>query len=148
MVRLINSLRRSVMPQCVRSFRKHSTAVIQDNMLMTPNGPLATTQQLNVVDTTQGARWPVFRMLKADGKLAEGVVEPKDVTEELSVKMYCAMVQIQVLDEIMNLAQRQGRISFYMQATGEEAIHVGMWCFWILSTESFVHNETVFCCIL
>ncbi len=91
---------------------------------MTPNGPLATTNELCVVDTTQGARWPVFRLLNASGKLVEGVKEP-ELTEELSAKMYSSMVQIQVLDEIMNLAQRQGRISFYMQATGEEAIHIG-----------------------
>lgn len=125
MVRLFNTLRRSVMPQCVRTLRKNGTAVVHDNMLMTPNGPLSTTQQLHVVDTTQGARWPVYRIMKHDGQLEQGVAEPKDVNEELSVKMYCAMVQIQVLDEIMNLAQRQGRISFYMQAAGEEAIHIG-----------------------
>jgi 2-oxoisovalerate dehydrogenase E1 component alpha subunit len=94
-------------------------------MLMTPNGPLATTKDLCVVDTTQGARWPVFRLLNSTGQLVEGVPEPTDINEELAVKMYSSMVQIQVLDEIMNLAQRQGRISFYMQAAGEEAIHIG-----------------------
>jgi len=98
---------------------------MSDNMLMTPNGPLATTSELHVVDTTQGARWPVFRILNAAGQLVEGVKEPAEVNEELAVKMYESMVQIQVLDEIMNLAQRQGRISFYMQAHGEEAIHIG-----------------------
>lgn len=92
---------------------------------MTPNGPLNTTKDLCVVDTTQGARWPVFRLLKANGQLEEGISEPTDITEESATKMYSSMVQIQVMDEIMNLAQRQGRISFYMQAAGEEAIHVG-----------------------
>eukprot|EP00428_Durinskia_dybowskii_P068957 CAMPEP_0170395302 /NCGR_PEP_ID=MMETSP0117_2-20130122/21706_1 /TAXON_ID=400756 /ORGANISM="Durinskia baltica, Strain CSIRO CS-38" /LENGTH=394 /DNA_ID=CAMNT_0010651603 /DNA_START=134 /DNA_END=1318 /DNA_ORIENTATION=+ len=94
-------------------------------MLMTPTGLLSTTKELCVVDTTQGAKWPVFRLLKANGKLEEGVSDPKDITQELAVKMYSSMVQIQVMDDIMNLAQRQGRISFYMQASGEEAIHVG-----------------------
>jgi 2-oxoisovalerate dehydrogenase E1 component alpha subunit len=102
-----------------------STTCVKDNMLMTPNGPLVTTKDLCVVDTTQGARWPVFRLLNSTGQLVEGVPEPKDINEELAVKMYSSMVQIQVLDEIMNLAQRQGRISFYMQAAGEEAIHIG-----------------------
>ena len=83
-----------------------------------------------MVDTTEGARWPVFRLLNANGQLVEGVPEPA-LTEELSVKMYTSMVQIQVLDDIMNLAQRQGRISFYMQASGEEAIHVGMYLYYI-----------------
>lgn len=125
MVRLLNTLRKTVVPR-IKNVRFNSgTTVLADNMLMTPNGPLATTSDLHVVDTTQGARWPVFRIMNADGKLVEGVKEPAELNEELSVKMYESMVQIQVLDEIMNLAQRQGRISFYMQATGEEAIHIG-----------------------
>lgn len=94
-------------------------------MLQTPIGLLNTTQELCVVDTTQGAKWPVFRLLQSNGKLVEGVPEPTDLNEELAAKMYSAMVQIQTLDEIMMLAQRQGRISFYMQAAGEEAIHIG-----------------------
>jgi 2-oxoisovalerate dehydrogenase E1 component alpha subunit len=40
--------------------------------------------------------------------------------------MYASMVRVQVLDDIMYHAQRQGRISFYMQATGEEATHIGI----------------------
>jgi hypothetical protein len=123
-------VKRAVMPRVKNlnvRFNSHSAGVIttEDNMLCTPNGPLTTTTELSVVDTTKGDRWPVFRLLQATGHLAEGVPEPKDLNEELSVKMYSSMVQIQVLDEIMNLAQRQGRISFYMQAAGEEAIHVG-----------------------
>lgn len=39
--------------------------------------------------------------------------------------MYQMMVRIQNLDDIFYNAQRQGRISFYMQANGEEAIHIG-----------------------
>lgn len=115
-----------MVPRCVGVAKRFSsTTCIADNMLMTPNGPLNTTKDLCVVDTTQGARWPVFRLLKANGQLEEGISEPTDITEESATKMYSSMVQIQVMDEIMNLAQRQGRISFYMQAAGEEAIHVG-----------------------
>jgi 2-oxoisovalerate dehydrogenase E1 component alpha subunit len=125
MVRLLNTLRRTVLPRCTNMSRFSTAVCVKDNMLMTPIGMLNTTTELCVVDTTQGAKWPVFRLLQSNGKLVEGVPEPTDVSEDVAVKMYSSMVQIQVLDEIMMLAQRQGRISFYMQAAGEEAIHVG-----------------------
>lgn len=35
------------------------------------------------------------------------------------------MLTITILDEILYNAQRQGRISFYMTSTGEEATHIG-----------------------
>ena len=39
--------------------------------------------------------------------------------------MYRVMNRVQALDDILYNAQRQGRISFYMQNSGEEASHVG-----------------------
>jgi len=39
--------------------------------------------------------------------------------------MYKCMVRQQTMDNIFYDAQRQGRISFYMTAYGEEAIHIG-----------------------
>lgn len=38
--------------------------------------------------------------------------------------MYKAMVTLQTIDTIFYEAQRQGRISFYVTAIGEEAINV------------------------
>lgn len=40
-------------------------------------------------------------------------------------KMYCDMVTINVMDKIMYGLHRQGRISFYMTNTGEEAVQIG-----------------------
>lgn len=39
--------------------------------------------------------------------------------------MYKSMVRLSIMDQVMFDAQRQGRISFYMANTGEEASHVG-----------------------
>ena len=39
--------------------------------------------------------------------------------------MYEKMVMLNVYDSIMYDAQRQGRISFYMQNSGEEAAAIG-----------------------
>lgn len=38
--------------------------------------------------------------------------------------MYKDMVMLQTVDTIFYEAQRQGRISFYVTATGEEAINI------------------------
>ncbi len=37
------------------------------------------------------------------------------------------MCRVQAMDQIFYDAQRQGRISFYMTNTGEEALQVGDW---------------------
>ena len=65
-----------------------------------------------------------FRMMDEKGKLLPGIEEPtieKDVLE----KMYTNMVQLQVMDGVLYEAQRQGRISFYMQTAGEEGVNIG-----------------------
>lgn len=67
---------------------------------------------------------PTLRVLKEDGSLYEGAVAP-ELTQAQALKMYDTMQFIRVLDERMLAAQRQGRISFYMQCLGEEAATVG-----------------------
>lgn len=44
--------------------------------------------------------------------------------KETAVKMYKSMVALQIMDNIFYEAQRQGRISFYLTSTGEEAINI------------------------
>lgn len=41
------------------------------------------------------------------------------------VRMYQTMVELSALDSVFYDAQRQGRISFYMTSSGEEATHIG-----------------------
>ena len=65
-------------------------------------------------------RIPVFRLLKQDGSIYSGGKAP-DISKEKALRIYHAMVTTRILDERMLAAQRQGRLSFYMQCTGEEA---------------------------
>lgn len=44
--------------------------------------------------------------------------------EETAVRMYKTMVTLQIMDTIFYEAQRQGRLSFYLTSTGEEAISI------------------------
>ncbi|WP_323601875.1 thiamine pyrophosphate-dependent enzyme, partial [Rheinheimera pleomorphica] len=67
---------------------------------------------------------PTLRILRDDGSLYEGAVAP-ELDKATALKMYDTMVFLRVLDERMLAAQRQGRISFYMQCLGEEAATVG-----------------------
>lgn len=67
---------------------------------------------------------PILRILQADGTTYETAVLPV-IDETLASKIYDTCVFTRVLDERMLGAQRQGRISFYMTCTGEEASIVG-----------------------
>ena len=65
-----------------------------------------------------------LRVLKADGSLINGVQAP-NISRELAQKIYSDMVYTRTLDERMVGAQRQGRLSFYLTCTGEEASVAG-----------------------
>lgn len=67
---------------------------------------------------------PIYRVLQQDGSVIPGALVP-DLGEAQALKIYRAMVFTRVLDERMLAAQRQGRLSFYLQSTGEEATTVG-----------------------
>ncbi len=67
---------------------------------------------------------PELKILKQDGSVYEGSDMP-DMDEELAVKVYKTLAFHRVLDERMVASQRQGRLSFYMTALGEEAASVG-----------------------
>jgi hypothetical protein len=112
---------------------RFSTATVDATTLVTTTGTLPITTKLNIVNTLDAEKIPVFRMMAPNGKFMEGVQEPK-LSEDLALKMYQHMVRIQNLDDILYNAQRQGRISFYMQANGEEAIHIGIY---LISAYSF-----------
>jgi 2-oxoisovalerate dehydrogenase E1 component alpha subunit len=67
---------------------------------------------------------PMLQILQPDG-----TVHPKadlsEITEDCALKILHTMQYIRLLDERMVAAQRQGRISFYLACTGEEASTIG-----------------------
>ena len=67
---------------------------------------------------------PTLKQLQADGELCPGAaVAP--MSSELATKIYTDMLYTRLLDERMVGAQRQGRLSFYLTCTGEEASVAG-----------------------
>lgn len=67
---------------------------------------------------------PIYSVLDVNGKIRTGVPEPA-VKPDFVREMYKQMVTVNVMDTILYDAQRQGRVSFYMTAFGEEAMHIG-----------------------
>ncbi|MEJ6744632.1 MAG: thiamine pyrophosphate-dependent dehydrogenase E1 component subunit alpha, partial [Porticoccaceae bacterium] len=67
---------------------------------------------------------PTFSLLKANGHLTRGASHGL-LDEALAQKIYGDMIYIRTLDERMVRAQRQGRLSFYLTCTGEEASVAG-----------------------
>ena len=63
---------------------------------------------------------PTLSILNEDGDILSGATAP-DITKETAIRLYETMRFIRALDERMQAAQRQGRVSFYMQCLGEEA---------------------------
>ncbi len=61
-----------------------------------------------------------------EGELVDGAdVTEEDLDREEALNIYTTMVKLQTMDQIFYDAQRQGRISFYMQSAGEESASVG-----------------------
>jgi 2-oxoisovalerate dehydrogenase E1 component alpha subunit len=67
---------------------------------------------------------PELKILQQDGTVYEGSDMP-DMDEALALKVYKTFAFHRVLDERMVASQRQGRLSFYMAALGEEAASIG-----------------------
>lgn len=66
------------------------------------------------------------RLCDQDGRAIDGAKLPEELTDVDTVKgIYEKMVLLAGMDKLLYEAQRQGRISFYMTSSGEEATHFG-----------------------
>ncbi|TMP88471.1 3-methyl-2-oxobutanoate dehydrogenase [Pseudoalteromonas ruthenica] len=83
------------------------------------NVSLNINHELEFIDG-HGLDVPTYRVLSEQGSVLEGAKEP-EIDKQTALKIYDTMRFIRALDERMQAAQRQGRVSFYMQCLGEEA---------------------------
>ncbi|KGK00069.1 thiamine pyrophosphate-dependent dehydrogenase E1 component subunit alpha [Thalassotalea sp. ND16A] len=67
---------------------------------------------------------PILKILKQDGSVYKNADMPT-IDQEHATRIYHTLAFHRVLDERMVASQRQGRLSFYMTALGEEAAIVG-----------------------
>ena len=94
------------------------------NTELYPTGPVV--HQATFIDG-HSVEIPILKILQQDGSVYPNADLP-DIDCALALKAYRALAFHRVLDERMVAAQRQGRISFYMAALGEEATTVGGAC--------------------
>ncbi|MFG6177206.1 thiamine pyrophosphate-dependent dehydrogenase E1 component subunit alpha [Halomonas sp. THAF12] len=87
---------------------------------------MTTTRDIHAPEFLAGDEFsiPTYRVLTQEGTLHEGAEAPT-LDRDQARAIYRAMIATRVLDERMMAAQRQGRLSFYMQCTGEEAAVIG-----------------------
>ncbi|KAL0909867.1 hypothetical protein M5K25_020774 [Dendrobium thyrsiflorum] len=95
----------------------------RNQVLDFPGGKVMFIPEMRFLSESTGERISCYRVLDHNGQTISGS-SFKEVTREVAVKMYRDMVTLQVMDTIFYEAQRQGRISFYLTSTGEEAINI------------------------
>ncbi|GAA4879624.1 thiamine pyrophosphate-dependent dehydrogenase E1 component subunit alpha [Ferrimonas pelagia] len=91
---------------------------------MTDNSAFSRVQHQARLLDGQTLSIPTVKILDADGTIYSDAELP-ELDQAMALKIYHSCVFTRVLDERMLAAQRQGRISFYMTCTGEEAAVLG-----------------------
>ncbi|KAK1236229.1 hypothetical protein PQX77_000517 [Marasmius sp. AFHP31] len=91
-----------------------------------PNSQSYITPKLHFFNsvTPDGQQIPTYRVLDGVGKPLEDAIMP-EIDEAYARKLYENMQLLPALDTVLYNVQRQGKISFYMTAFGEEATIVG-----------------------
>ncbi|KAI5405815.1 2-oxoisovalerate dehydrogenase subunit alpha 1, mitochondrial isoform X2 [Lathyrus oleraceus] len=88
-----------------------------------PGGKVGFTSEMRFISDTSHIRVPCYRVLDDDGELVKPTNQVQ-VSKELAVRMHSEMVTLQTMDSIFYELQRQGRISFYLTTSGEEAVNI------------------------
>ncbi|XP_063990517.1 2-oxoisovalerate dehydrogenase subunit alpha, mitochondrial isoform X2 [Diachasmimorpha longicaudata] len=81
------------------------------------------TDALKFVNSESYEPIPVYRVLSSPN--CQVSQADAQINNDLLLRMYESMVRLRTMDKILYESQRQGRISFYMTSTGEEALQIG-----------------------
>ncbi|KAG7204223.1 hypothetical protein KM043_002053 [Ampulex compressa] len=79
--------------------------------------------KLQFVNKDSYAPIAIYRVLNSSG--TADLPDKHKLENDTLIKIYRKMVTISLMDKILYESQRQGRISFYMTNTGEEATQIG-----------------------
>ncbi|XP_078433962.1 thiamine diphosphate-binding fold (THDP-binding) superfamily protein [Wolffia australiana] len=103
---------------------EHRNSEIEKTEVMDfPGGKVTFTPEMRFLAGSSTERIRCYRVLDEDGRLIPGS-SFREVNKEMALEIYKKMVTLQTMDSIFYEAQRQGRISFYATAIGEEAINI------------------------
>ncbi|XP_076235393.1 branched chain keto acid dehydrogenase E1 subunit alpha [Calliopsis andreniformis] len=81
------------------------------------------TDKLHFIDKENYEPLPIFRILHSPKYI--GLPAEYKLDNQTLTRMYLKMITLNIMDKILYESQRQGRVSFYMTNTGEEAIQIG-----------------------
>lgn len=96
------------------------------------------TSELRLWQSNQRGVEPCFRVIDEQGKLTNDAEQHVlDLKKEHAIGVYKSILNLYEMDSVLLDAQRQGRISFYLTARGEEAAIIG-------STAALHPHDTVF----
>ncbi|KAL4854263.1 2-oxoisovalerate dehydrogenase subunit alpha 2 [Chlorella vulgaris] len=109
------------------SARLSSSSQQQEERMDFPGGSVPFTAAMSFLGGTFSPRAPLpcYRTIDSAGLAIADADIPHELDQETAVKMYKTMVTLQTVDVIFYEAQRQGRFSFYMTSSGEEATAIG-----------------------
>eukprot|EP00695_Tsukubamonas_globosa_P000998 TRINITY_DN1941_c0_g1_i1.p1 TRINITY_DN1941_c0_g1~~TRINITY_DN1941_c0_g1_i1.p1 ORF type:complete len:157 (-),score=47.51 TRINITY_DN1941_c0_g1_i1:13-417(-) len=116
--RLLKSLPTSFVKSNGRVFARRAAST------QAPPYPGATapfTQKLEFIKGHEAM--PIYSVMDLDGNVTNTKDDPK-LDDATLVRSFETMTRLNVIDNILYEAQRQGRISFYMTNYGEEAVQV------------------------
>nr|BAN64809.1 dehydrogenase E1 component family protein [Babesia bovis] len=94
------------------------------------------TNELQLIEDSQVI--PIFQVMDPDGNLLGSWKNPFQ-SDEAVLEHYKTMVRLSIWDNLWYNIQRQGRISFYIQNQGEEAMQIG--CGLALTPEDHIFGQ-------
>jgi len=103
----------------IRNFCKRFSTLLPNS-----HSPITPTPHFFNAVSTDGKQLPTYRIIDGVGNVIQGAELP-ELDQELARKIYKNMALLPVMDTLLYNIQRQGKISFYMTAYGEEATVVG-----------------------
>ncbi|XP_057770068.1 2-oxoisovalerate dehydrogenase subunit alpha 2, mitochondrial-like [Salvia miltiorrhiza] len=122
----------------VKADKLASISTNADSQLLNfPGGVVKFTPELKFLSDAPEERIHCYRVLDESGHLLTS--DFVEIDKDIAVRMYKEMVMLQTVDTIFYEAQRQGRISFYVTAMGEEAINIASAA--ALSMDDFVFPQ-------
>lgn len=94
------------------------------------------TDELHFLNPLEMPTIPTFRVLDSNGNIKSSTKMP-EISDDNLVEIYKKMSLLSKMDKILLQSQRQGRVSFYMTCSGEEAAVIG-------SAAALSDEDTVF----
>ncbi|KAA1469793.1 branched-chain alpha-keto acid dehydrogenase E1-alpha subunit [Dentipellis sp. KUC8613] len=118
--------RRRLAPLARRNIVTTTPHIPQESLgdIPTTQSPITSTLHFFNSVTGEGKQIPSYRVLDGAGKVIPGAEIP-EISRDTARKIYETMVLLPTMDNLLYNIQRQGKISFYMTAYGEEATIVG-----------------------